>query len=381
MPFRRADAGGRHERALPLLAVEDLVVRFRASGIGLPLAASVPATSTRSMASRCPLAPGETLGIVGESGCGKSTLGRAILNLVEAQGGAVRFEGGLVSPRDRASVARLRGQAAMVFQDPYASLNPRMRVGRGDRRGAARPWQDAAPARSRRASRNCWRWSACRPTWPQRRPHQLSGGQCQRVGIARALAVEPRLIIADECVAALDVSIQAQILNLLIELQREMNLSLIFISHDLGVVRHLCRRVAVMYLGRIVEEGPTESVFAAPKHPYTRALLAAVPDIDPDRPLAPAALRGEPPSPHGPAGRLPIPSALPACAGDLRPRRRARAAPDVERGARRVPFRSTTKRTTGRGTMKEKLKYGLMLAGALAILARRHRRSPPPKAC
>jgi peptide/nickel transport system ATP-binding protein len=285
---------------LPLLSVKDLVVRFRAAGIGLPFAGARYINAVNSVS--LDVAPGETLGIVGESGCGKSTLGRAILHLVEAQAGEVRFEDGPVSARDKDSIARLRSQAAMIFQDPYGSLNPRIPVGEAIAevlRVHGKVSQDAIPARVT----ELLRLVGLSPELADRRPHQLSGGQCQRVGIARALAVEPRLIIADECVAALDVSIQAQILNLLMELQRRMNLSLIFISHDLGVVRHLCRRVAVMYLGRIVELGPTEQVFAAPKHPYTRALLAAIPDIDPDRPLAPSQLRGEPPSPQDlPAG-------------------------------------------------------------------------------
>ena len=285
---------------LPLLTVKDLVVRFRAAGFALPFAGArhINAVNGVSLA----IAPGETLGIVGESGCGKSTLGRAILQLVEAQAGEVRFEADLVSVRDKESIARLRSQAAMIFQDPYGSLNPRVQVGEAVAevlRVHGKTAPDAIPARVA----ELLRLVGLSAELADRRPHQLSGGQCQRIGIARALAIEPRLIIADECVAALDVSIQAQILNLLMELQRRMNLSLIFISHDLGVVRHLCRRVAVMYLGRIVEIGPTEQVFAAPKHPYTRALLAAVPDIDPDRPLAPPQLRGEPPSPQDlPAG-------------------------------------------------------------------------------
>jgi peptide/nickel transport system ATP-binding protein len=284
---------------LPLLQVCDLAVRFRTGGIGLP-GINLPGFGVRYINAvnqvSLSIAPGETLGIVGESGCGKSTLGRAILNLVDAQGGEVRFDGDLVSPHDKASIVKLRARAAMIFQGPYASLNPKLGAGaaiaevlRVHRRVAP----EAIPARVA----DLLRLVGLSPDLAERKPHQLSGGQCQRVGIARALAIEPSLIIADECVAALDVSIQAQILNLLMELQRRMNLSLIFISHDLGVVRHLCRRVAVMYLGRIVEHGPTEAIFAAPKHPYTRALLAAVPDIDPDRTLAPAQLRGEPPSP------------------------------------------------------------------------------------
>ena len=281
---------------LPLLAVEELVVRFRVSGMGLPFGGLGARYINAVNGVTLSLAPGDTLGIVGESGCGKSTLGRAILNLLDVQGGAVRFDGSPVSSRDRASVAKLRSQTAMVFQDPYASLNPRIPAGAAIAEVLRVHGRIPAAGIPVRVA-ELLQLVGLSSDLAARRPHQLSGGQCQRVGIARALAVEPRLIIADECVAALDVSIQAQILNLLMELQRKMNLALIFISHDLGVVRHLCRQVAVMYLGRIVEHGPTEDVFLAPKHPYTRALLAAMPDIDPDRPLAPASLRGEPPSP------------------------------------------------------------------------------------
>ncbi|WP_284735689.1 ABC transporter ATP-binding protein [Dongia deserti] len=279
---------------LPLLQVRDLAVRFRAGGVGLPGfgARYVNAVNHVSLS----IAPGETLGVVGESGCGKSTLGRAILNLVDAQGGEVRFEGDVVSSHDPSSIAKLRARAAMIFQDPYASLNPKLAIGEAIAE-VLRVHRKTQPEKVAARVAELLYLVGLSPELAARKPHQLSGGQCQRVGIARALAIEPRLIIADECVAALDVSIQAQILNLLMELQRQMNLSLIFISHDLGVVRHLCRRVAVMYLGRIVELGPTEQVFAAPQHPYTRALLAAVPDIDPDRTLNPAQLRGEPPSP------------------------------------------------------------------------------------
>ncbi|MBL9033742.1 MAG: ABC transporter ATP-binding protein [Rhodospirillaceae bacterium] len=285
--------------AAPLLQVRDLEVRFRAGGIDLP-GLNVPGFGARyvNAVNRVSLsvAPGETIGIVGESGCGKSTLGRAILGLVETQGGEVRFAGDPVAPRDRTSIARLRARAAMIFQDPYASLNPKLDIGEAIAE-VLRVHGKAAPDAIAARVAELLRLVGLSPELARRKPHQLSGGQCQRVGIARALAIEPSLIIADECVAALDVSIQAQILNLLMELQRRMSLSLVFISHDLGVVRHLCRRVAVMYLGRIVEIGLTEDVFAAPRHPYTRALLAAVPDIDPDRALAPAQLRGEPPSP------------------------------------------------------------------------------------
>ena len=288
-----------------LLDVHDLQVRFRAASLTLPwvsrgrfAARFVNAVNGVSIL----LQPGETLGIVGESGCGKSTLGRAILNLVEFQGGAVRFDGVLVEPGDSAAVARLRRQTAMVFQDPYSALNPRLTAGEVIAE-VLRVHRIVPPDRIADRVAELLELVGLSPEMKDRLPRQLSGGQCQRVGIARALAGEPRLIIADECVAALDVSIQAQILNLLDDLKHRMNLAMIFISHDLGVVRHLCRNVAVMYLGRIVEYGRTEDVFNAPQHPYTRALLSAVPDIDPDRMLAPATLRGEPPSPSElPAG-------------------------------------------------------------------------------
>jgi peptide/nickel transport system ATP-binding protein len=301
--------------SLPLLEVKDLVVRFRAAGTGIPFARAryINAVNGVSLA----IAPGETLGIVGESGCGKSTLGRAILNLVESESGEVRFEGSAVAPRGKFAIARLRAETAMIFQDPYGSLNPRIPVGEAIAE-VLRVHEKLAPEAIPARVAELLRLVGLTPDLADRRPHQLSGGQCQRVGIARALAIEPRLIIADECVAALDVSIQAQILNLLMELQRRMNLALIFISHDLGVVRHLCRRVAVMYLGCIVEQGPTEQVFAAPRHPYTRALLSAIPDIDPDRVLAPPQLRGEPPSPQDLPSGCPFhprcPHAQPVCA-------------------------------------------------------------------
>ncbi len=280
----------------PLLAVRDLKVRYRAAGIDLPAfglkARHVQAVNGVSLA----IEAGDTLGIVGESGCGKSTLARAILGLTEVEAGEVLYEGMPVSPRERPSLARLRGEAAMIFQDPYASLNPRMPIGEALAE-VLRVHRKVEPRAIEARVAELLRLVGLPPQMARRRPHQLSGGQCQRAGIARALAIEPRLVIADECVAALDVSIQAQILNLLVELQQKMKLALVFISHDLGVVRHLCRRIAIMYLGQVVEQGLTEEVFAAPRHPYTRALLAAIPDTDPDQRLTPQTLRGDPPSP------------------------------------------------------------------------------------
>ena len=277
-----------------LLDVQDLEVHFRAGGLPLP---GRPTRLVRAVNGvSFTLAPGEALGLVGESGCGKSTLGRAILRLGDLTGGAIRFGGADVATGGRDGLARLRRETAMIFQDPYGALNPRMTVGEAVAevlRVHRKVPRDQIPARVA----ELLTLVGLRPEHATRRPAALSGGQCQRVGIARALAVEPKLIIADECVAALDVSIQAQIINLLIELKARMNLALIFIAHDLAVVRRLCDRVAVMYLGRIVEEGAAETVFAAPKHPYTQALVRAIPEIDPDRRLPAELLGGEPPSP------------------------------------------------------------------------------------
>jgi peptide/nickel transport system ATP-binding protein len=272
-----------------LIEVRDLVVQFR-TGAG-----TVQAVNHVSLALR----PGETLGLVGESGCGKSTLGRAMMGLVPLSGGVVRFDGQDVA--DRAGWANLRRRTAMIFQDPLNSLNPRARVG-DILAEVLRVHGRATGAGIRPRVEELLTLVGLRAEFADRRPGTLSGGQCQRVGIARALAIEPKLIIADECVAALDVSIQAQIINLLIELKAKMGLALIFIAHDLALVRRLCDRVAVMYLGRIVEEGPVEDIFGHPLHPYSDALVQAIPEIDPDHPLPEACLAGEPPSPL----RLPL---------------------------------------------------------------------------
>ena len=279
--------------AAPLLRIDDLVVRFRAPGTGFLGLGRRSVQAVNGVTLR--VAPGETLGIVGESGSGKSTLGRAVLGLTEITSGSVVFDDVDVSKGGRDRLAKLRRETAMVFQDPYGSLNPKLRVGQAI--AEVLHVHDKVP-RDRIADRvrELMELVGLRPELASRRPHALSGGQCQRVGIARALAVEPKLIIADECVAALDVSIQGQIINLFIELQARMNLALVFIAHDLAIVRRLCDQVAVMYLGRIVEEGPTEAVFAAPRHPYTAALIRAIPEIDPDVTLPREALAGETPS-------------------------------------------------------------------------------------
>ncbi|MBY3327152.1 ABC transporter ATP-binding protein [Rhizobium laguerreae] len=265
----------------PLLEIDDLHVRFRAGGAllrgGAKTVSAVAGVSLQIM-------PGETVGIVGESGSGKSTLARAVLGLTPLSSGHVTFDGVDLALQKNAGLAKLRRETAMVFQDPYNALNPRLTIGQmlaevlkvqGKVAKADIPARIDALLDLVGLERE----------FAGRKPRSMSGGQCQRAGIARALAVDPKLIIADECVAALDVTIQAQIIELFRELTAKMNLTLIFIAHDLAIVRNLCERVVVMYRGEIVEEGRSEEVFARPKHPYTAALIAAIPDIDPDKRL------------------------------------------------------------------------------------------------
>lgn len=305
-----------------LLNVNDLVVRFPAAGGGLfgQRKQWVQAVNGVSLT----LAAGETVGLVGESGSGKSTFGRAILRLNDITSGQVVFDGIDMAQGSGVNLGHLRRQTAMVFQDPYASLNPRQSIGAALSEVLQVGGKVASADIPARVA-ELLTLVGLRPEFMGRKPGSLSGGQCQRVGIARALAVEPRLIVADECVAALDVSIQGQIINLLIELRERMNISILFIAHDLAIVRRLCDRVAVMYLGQIVEEGPVEQVFRAPRHPYTAALIEAIPEIDPNRPLPSTPLPGEPPSPlHLPTGCAFHPRcrfALSSCATDAPPTR------------------------------------------------------------
>ena len=238
----------------------------------------------------------ETLAIVGESGCGKSTVGRLVLRLIEPTRGQVRFEGDDLLALDSDQMRARRRRLQVIFQDPYASLNPRMTVGAmlGEPLWLHRLVGNEKQ-RSARVS-ELLELVGLRPDHARRYPHEFSGGQRQRIAIARALAVEPRLIVADEAVSALDVSIQAQVINLMKELQKRFGLAYIFISHDLAVVKHIADRIAVMYLGRIVETGTTEELFRHPRHPYTRALLSAVPLSDPTAIRERALLEGDIPS-------------------------------------------------------------------------------------
>jgi len=261
---------------------------------------------------------GETLALVGESGCGKTTTGRTVLRLIEPTSGHVEFDGIDVLGLRPTALRHLRRRMQLVFQDPYASLNPRLTVGAMVREGLTiHRLAEGAAADAR--VRHLLDEVGLRPEHAHRFPHEFSGGQRQRIGIARALAVEPELVVCDEPVSALDVSVQAQVLNLLHDLQRERGLTYLLIAHDLAVVAHMASRVAVMYLGRIVEVGPAAAIYAQPRMPYTRALLSAAPRLDPSARRARVVLSGELPSPAAlPAGcafhpRCPHPAKDMAC--------------------------------------------------------------------
>lgn len=285
---------------MPLLEVNNLKVHFPVKRGGWRRAVDyVKAVDDVSFS----IAPGETLGLVGESGCGKTTLGRAIVRLLEPTAGSVVFAGKDLAHLNGAELRAQRRQLQMIFQDPYGSLNPRMTVediiGEAlDIHGLA----ESAAARARRVA-ELLKAVGLDAAYAQRYPHEFSGGQRQRLGIARALAVEPKLIVCDEPVSALDVSVQAQIINLLQDLQQQHGIAYLFIAHDLAVVEHISRRVMVMYLGKVVELAEAKEVIRAPKHPYTQALISAVPEVDPDSKRQRIVLPGDVPSPiHPPSG-------------------------------------------------------------------------------
>jgi oligopeptide/dipeptide ABC transporter ATP-binding protein len=243
---------------------------------------------------------GETLGVVGESGCGKSTLGRLILRLLQPTSGEVIFDGEDLRQLSGRDLRRKRREMQIIFQDPFGSLNPRMRVGAIVGEGLEIHGLARGTEKRRRVLHLLERVGLHTDAY-ERYPHEFSGGQRQRIGIARALAVEPRLVVADEPVSALDVSVQAQIINLLQDLQEELKLTYVFIAHDLRVVEHISHRVAIMYLGKIVETASSEEIYRHPRHPYTRALLSAIPVPDPRAPRKRTTLSGDAPSPIEPA--------------------------------------------------------------------------------
>ena len=307
---------------MSLLEVKNLKVFFPVKhGLFSRVKAHVKAVDDVSLT----VEPGETLGLVGESGCGKTTLGRAIIRLLEPTAGRVLFEGEDITQLGGAALRSRRRRFQMIFQDPYGSLNPRMTVGQiiGEAIDIHR-LANNAPAREKRIAALLGH-VGLDPSHAQRYPHEFSGGQRQRVGIARALAVEPRLIVCDEPVSALDVSVQAQIINLLQDLQKEHGLAYLFIAHDLAVVEHISRRVVVMYLGKIVELAGAKGIVHAPKHPYTQALISAVPVIDPKSKRQRIVLPGDVPSPINPPSGCPFhprcPIAVDRCRTEIPPLR------------------------------------------------------------
>jgi oligopeptide/dipeptide ABC transporter ATP-binding protein len=306
----------------PLLEVRNLKKWYDIRrGVISGVRAHVKAVDDVSFAIR----PHEVLGLAGESGSGKTTIGRAVLRLIEPTAGDIRFDGTDVVKLNRLELRKFRRKAQIVFQDPFSSLDPRMTI----EEIVSEPFQVQGMGLSRSQRHEhivkLLDTVSLSTHYLERRPHELSGGQRQRVGIARALAVEPKFLVADEPVSALDVSIQAQVVNLLDELRERFGLAMLFISHDIAVMEHLSDRIAVVYLGKIMEIGPTEEIVHRPKHPYTEALLSAVPDPDPALKRKRIVLQGDVPSPVNPPSgcvfRTRCPYALPACAEIVPPLR------------------------------------------------------------
>lgn len=294
IPSTAVDRGGPRQ---PLLIVRDLKKHFPAAGgflgFGRDKVQAVDGVSFD-------VHKGETVGIVGESGCGKSTTARLLLHLIEPDAGETIFDGAGVGAPDGISVRELRLQMQMVFQDSYSSLNPRATIADIIAFGPRSAKKVSAKQALERAEQLLEQVGLRPSLFARRYPHEISGGQRQRINIARALALEPRLLILDEAVSALDKSVEAQILNLLADLRRDLGLTYLFISHDLNVVRHVSDRVVVMYLGRIVEAGAVDAIFCRPAHPYTQALLRAMPSMDPERRTEVSPLSGDPPNPINP---------------------------------------------------------------------------------
>jgi oligopeptide transport system ATP-binding protein len=308
---------------MSLLAVDDLRVHFPLAIGGLLHRRWVPLKAVDGVSFA--LATGETLGIVGESGCGKSTLGRAILRLLEPTGGRIVWRGQDLGGLDPQAMRRCRREMQIIFQDPLASLNPRMTIGDIIAEPLITHEPQLGKSEVRARVQDIMAKTGLLPQMINRYPHEFSGGQCQRIGVARAMILGPKLIVCDEPVSALDVSIQAQIINLLMELQRTFGLSLLFISHDLSVVRLISQRILVLYLGRPMELADSTSLYRQPRHPYTRALISAVPVPDPKRERAKRriVLQGDLPSPLDPPSgcvfRTRCPLAVDLCAREVPP--------------------------------------------------------------
>ncbi|MFE2300669.1 ABC transporter ATP-binding protein [Streptomyces sp. NPDC059445] len=299
LPAPRSAGGDSSDE--PLLVVENLVKHFPVKG-GFPIRRTIGAVQAVDGIDLT-VHVGESFGLVGESGCGKSTTGRLITRLLEPTGGTISYRGQDISHAGRKQLAPVRSEIQMIFQDPYSSLNPRQTVGKIISAPMEINGINPAGGREKRV-RELLEIVGLNPEHYNRFPHEFSGGQRQRIGVARALASEPKLIVADEPVSALDVSIQAQVVNLLQDVQRELGIAFLFIAHDLAVVRHFSQRVAVMYLGKVIEVGDRDSIYTRPRHPYTHALLSAVPEVELEEtdkpPRERIRLAGDVPSPIAP---------------------------------------------------------------------------------